>query len=267
MPRHSSQEAIRKLFEENAGVIYGLGLRTCRSPEEAEDLVQETFLRAFKSWEGFEGRSSPKTWLYTIAMRTCQRMHRLRSGEPRQIESFEELLPSKETELVDIPTGEAGALDVMIRGEARKTVDRVLEDLPMPFRVTIVFKDIAGLSVAETARVLDIKEATVKTRVHRARMLMRKVLAENLPRRPAGPHAHKAGVSHVCLDLLYAKQEALDNNAPFPVDEDELCDRCRSVFATLDLAQGACLDIRRGRYPDSLQSLIDRTLRGGETPS
>ena len=256
-----SADVIRILFEENAGVIYGLGLRTCRSPEEAEDLVQETFMRAFKAWEGFEGRASPKPWLYTIAVRACQRMHRLRSGEPREMESFEELLPSAEGSIVDIPVDEDGALDDIIRNEARDTVDAAISTLPVDFRVTLVLKDIAGLSVAETAEVLNIKAATVKTRVHRARMRLRKILAEGLPQRVAGEDAGHGGPGHVCIDLLYAKQEALDKGAPFPVDDDELCERCRSVFATLDLARGACLDIRCGRYPDSLRGLIDR-LRG-----
>jgi RNA polymerase sigma-70 factor (ECF subfamily) len=258
MTSSSSADAIRILFEENAGVIYGLGLRTCRSPEEAEDLVQETFMRAFKAWEGFEGRASPKTWLYTIAVRACQRMHRLRSGEPREMESIEELLPSKERNIVDIPVDENGALDAMVREEVRDTVDRAISLLPINFRVTLVLKDIAGLTVAETAEVLDIKGATVKTRVHRARMLLRKVIAENLPQREAGEDAGHGGPGHVCIDLLYAKQEALDKGVDFPVDDGELCERCRSVFATLDIALGACQEIRHGRYPESLRSIIDR---------
>jgi RNA polymerase sigma-70 factor (ECF subfamily) len=263
MFEQSPDHAIRRLFEENAGVIYNLGLKTCRSSEEAEDLVQETFLRALKSWGGFEGRSNPRTWLYTIAVRACQRMHRLRSGEPREMESFEELLPSKENDIVDIPAGEGDALDDMIRREARDTVERAIAILPIDFRVTLVLKDIAGLSVTETAEVLGIKEATVKTRVHRARLLLRKALAESLPRRPAGEQASVGGPGHVCLDLLHAKQEALDRGAAFPVDDDEVCKRCRAVFATLDLAQGACVDIRLGRYPDSLKALIDSTLGRG----
>ena len=258
MSGSSSADAIRILFEENAAVIYGLGLRTCRSPEEAEDLVQETFMRAFKAWDGFEGRASPKTWLYTIAIRACQRMHRLRSGEPREMESIEELLPSKEKTLVDIPVDENGALDEMIRQEMRDTVDSAITMLPIDFRVTLVLKDIAGLSVAETASVMGIKEATVKTRVHRARMLLRKVIGDKLPRREAGEDAGHGGPGHICFDLLYAKQEALDKGVPFPVDDADLCERCRSVFATLDIAQGACQDIRAGRYPDSLRKIIDR---------
>jgi RNA polymerase sigma-70 factor (ECF subfamily) len=258
----SSQEAIRRLFEENAGVIYGLGLRSCRSEADAEDLVQETFMRAYKGWDAFEGRSNPKTWLYTIAVRACQRMQRLRSGEPApgEMESLEALLPSHEGELVDLPAGDGDALDGMIREETREAVERAIDSLPMPFRVVLVLKEIAGLSLAEVAQVLDMKEATAKTRVHRARLMLRKVLAEELPRRPAGAHASEGGPGHVCLDLLRAKQDALDKGAPFPVDDDELCERCRSVFATLDLARKACVDIRHGRYPDSLQRLIDRAL-------
>jgi RNA polymerase sigma-70 factor (ECF subfamily) len=257
----SSHQDIRQLFEENAGIIYGLGLKTCRSSADAEDLVQETFMRAYKAWGDFEGRSNPRTWLYTIAVRACQRMQRLRSGEPREKESFDELLPAHEGELVDLPDGaESDALDAIMRDEVRESVERAIETLPMPFRLALVLKEIAGLSLAQTAEVLGVKEATVKTRVHRARLMLRKALAEDLPRRPAGEHDHEGGPGHVCLDLLHAKQEALDRGAEFPVDPDELCERCRSVFTTLDLARNACVDIGHGRYPESLQALIDRAL-------
>ncbi len=73
-----AEKAIPSLREEYAGLIYNLGLRLCHSPESAQDLVQETFLRAFHNWHQFEGRSSPATWLFTIAMRThklvCRRL-------------------------------------------------------------------------------------------------------------------------------------------------------------------------------------------------
>lgn len=258
MTAPSSQDDIRRLFEEHAGAIYGLGLRTCGSPDEAEDLVQETFLRAARAWGGFEGRSAARTWLYTIAVRACQRMRRRRSGEPRELESFDELPPADEDSLVDVPDGDA--LDDIVREETRQAVEHAIDTLPMPFRIALVLKEIAGLSLAETGRVLGVKEATVKTRVHRGRMMLRAALAAGLPRRPAGANASEGGPGHVCLDLLYAKQEALDRGEHFPVDEDELCDRCRTVFATLDLAHHACLDIRHGRYPDSLKALIDRAV-------
>ena len=65
---------------------------TGRTGENAEDLVQETFLQAYRKWDQFEGRSEPSTWLYTIAARICQRMHRRRAGEPERLASLDELL-------------------------------------------------------------------------------------------------------------------------------------------------------------------------------
>ncbi len=76
----SRDEAIPQLLEEHGCMVLSLGRRMCNSAEEAEDLVQETFLQAYRSWSQFEGRSTVKTWLYTIAMRTCQRLQRKKSG-------------------------------------------------------------------------------------------------------------------------------------------------------------------------------------------
>ena len=91
--------------------------------------------------------------------------------------------------------------------------------------------------LSEVASILGVKEATIKTRVHRARLALRKTLAEDLPRRDA-PHPDHS--RQVCLDLLGAKQEALDRGVDFPVPPEELCTRCKSLFSTLDLTYDAC---------------------------
>ncbi|MGD8870594.1 MAG: sigma factor, partial [Gemmatimonadota bacterium] len=80
-----AEDVIPRLMDDYADHIYGLGLRMCDDPEKAQDLVQETFMRAFRSWASFDGRSKPSTWLYTIASRSCQRMERRRAGEPRHM--------------------------------------------------------------------------------------------------------------------------------------------------------------------------------------
>jgi RNA polymerase sigma-70 factor (ECF subfamily) len=68
----SAGEAVERLMQDHGGRIYGLGLRLCGDPEDARDLVQETFLRAYRKWDQFEGRSEPATWLYTIASRVAR---------------------------------------------------------------------------------------------------------------------------------------------------------------------------------------------------
>lgn len=253
----TANQTVSQWMEDYGGKIYGLGLRLCGSPEEAEDLVQETFLEAFRHWDQFEGRSSPSSWLFTIASRLCQRRHRRRSGEPARMEPLEKLLPSGESDVPDVPDTGEGPLDESLRREAREAVEAALPRIPVSFRLPLVLKDIADLSIPEIAQALGLREATVKTRIHRARLALRRELARQLPRRPAPPPGHDR---RVCLDLLQAKQEALDRGAPLALAPGELCARCRSLFSTLDLTQEACHAIGRGELPPGVRDLLRRRL-------
>ncbi len=107
--------------------------------------------------------------------------------------------------------------------------------------------------MAEVAQILDLKEATVKTRVHRARLQLRNALAEVLPRRDAPLPDH---ANNVCLDLLQTKQDALDRGVPFPLPPSELCSRCKSLFATMDLVRDVCTEIGRGEIPEPVRDLL-----------
>ncbi len=248
--------AIPRLLDAHGGRIYSLGLRMCGGDaDDAADLVQETFINAFRGWDRFEGRAEPTTWLYTIAARACRRMHRKRSGEPARLPSLSALLPQRDDEVVDIDVADAaeGPLDAVLRAEARDAIEHAIESLPSPFRIALVLKDLADLSVNQIADVLGLQPATVKTRVHRARLALRKALAEDLPRRPAPPPDHPRGV---CLDLLKAKQDALDRGVAFPVPQAELCARCRGLFSTLDLARGTCRRIGAGELPAPVRAAL-----------
>ncbi len=244
----SSNEAVGQLFERYGDRIYSMGLRMCGSPDDAEDLVQETFLRALRSWGGFEGRSKPSTWLYTIASRACSRMQRLKAGQPRILEPLERLLPSGDEGIVQIPSGDDPETTAA-RHEAEEAILSAVTGLPLDFRLPFVLKEIAGLSVLEVGEVLGVNPATVKTRLHRARLRVRKAIAERLPSLDApAPDRQR----EECLALLHAKQEAMDRNVPFPVSSSHLCERCRSVFETLDYASDTCLSLQSGSMPDAL---------------
>ena len=110
-------------------------------------------------------------------------------------------------------------------------------------------KETAGFSLAEIAQIPALKAATVKTRVHRARLILRKALSEKLPRIPAGSDGHSR---QICLDLLEAKQAALDRSLPFPLEDSELCARCRSVIITLGMTQEVLEELSQGELPESL---------------
>lgn len=238
----------------HGGRIYGLGLRLCGDPAQAEDLVQETFLAAYRGWEGFEGRSEPSTWLYTIARRLCQRLHRRQSGEPRTLETLDELLPGNDATVAD--PARFDPHDERLRHEVSETVDRALAELPLDFRLALVLVDIAELSLAEAAAVLAVPINTVKTRVHRARLRLRRAIDAGLPQRSI----ERTQPAQVCYAMLQAKQLALDHEAPFPYPESALCERCKGVFAALDLGKDACVAIGRGELPPDVAAAVERAL-------
>jgi len=249
----SAEDAVSRLLEEHGGQLYRIGLRFCGNEADAEDLVQQTYLQAFRKWGQFKGDAAPTTWLYTIAARVCERRRRRRVGEPRQLESLDDLLPSNERTLVDLPSEPDSPYDEQLRREARDAVERAIAQLPTKLRMALVLKDLVDLSVPEVAAILGLKAATVKTRVHRARLALRRELARALPRKDAPPPDH---ARRVCLDLLKAKQEALDRGAEFPVPPDELCERCRALFATLDLGRDTCRQLGDGALPPRLRAAL-----------
>jgi RNA polymerase sigma-70 factor (ECF subfamily) len=252
-----AEQAVEQLLEQHGGRIYGLGLRLCGRPEDAEDLVQETFLKAYRKWHQFEGRSQASTWLYTIAARVCARRNRLKAGEPRRHGSLDELLQSARLGELGLSDAEQNPLESVLEEERQKLTEAAVSRLPKPFRLPLLLKELLELSVADTAEILGLKPATVKTRLHRARLLLAKELTRGLPRRGDPGHDHSR---RACLDLLEAKQTALDRGVAFRVPRGELCARCRSVFASLDLAQEACLSLERDELPDAVRrKLLEST--------
>ncbi len=249
----SPDPELRALVDAYGGQVYALGLRFCADRHDAEDLAQNVFLEATRSWQSFEGRSSPKTWLYTIAARVCQRMRRKRAGEPARIGSLDELLPFGEPRIAAIAAEQDEPAQAEIRREAREQVERSIALLPEEFRIPLILKEIVGFSVPEVAQILGVEQGTIKSRVHRARLRLRADVDRVLPRQPraAPPPAYPV---QVCLDLLNAKQEALDRGVPF--DQEVICDRCRSVFASLDLTRDACQDLAGGRLPAGLRERL-----------
>lgn len=253
----SAEEAIPALLAEHGGKLLGLSRRLCGSPEDAEELLQDIFLAAFRSWDQFEARSKPTTWLYTIATRACTRKNRKRAGEPDTIESLDSLTPNDSSTVPVLVDRSDGPFETSARRELQQQVESALSAVPQDFRVALILKDIVDLSVSEVATVLGIKEATVKTRVYRARLALRKVLAETLPQRPV----HDPEAPPVCRELLLAKLDALDRGVAFPLAPELLSDRCETFFQTLDLTQEVCRSVGEGAIPEDVRARIESALK------
>lgn len=243
---------VASLFEAESGRVHALARRIC-GDRDADDLVQDTFLNAFRAIGQLKDPENPRPWLFAIAHRACLRRRRRRAGEPRHLEAFDELLPRPEPTVADFAGMASGPHGDRLRAESRELVEKGISLLPESFRVPLLLADIAELRLGEIAAILGLREATVKTRIHRARLKLRAVLASGLPRRPV----RATQTQGICLDLLRARLAAFDRGVAFPYSNTEMCDRCQAVFATLDLAASVCGSFEK----DALrQELRDRIL-------
>jgi RNA polymerase sigma-70 factor, ECF subfamily len=156
--------------------IYRLALRLMRDPADAEDVVQETFLSAFKGIDRFDGRSGLSTWLYRIAFNAAMMRLRRRRPEFVPVDTTDESegdLPIPEA-MVDwclLPEQE------LVRAEAREELERAIGELPPKLRAVFVMRELEELSTEDTAQALGLSVQAVKTRLHRARLLLRERLS------------------------------------------------------------------------------------------
>jgi RNA polymerase sigma-70 factor (ECF subfamily) len=162
--------------ETYSGQVYRLALKMLQNSQDAEDILQETFIKAYKALPKFEGRSSLSTWLYRIA--TNEALMFLRKKRPGLV-SVDEPIENDEgaerpRQIIDwccLPENE------LMSTEARANLDQSVQQLPESLRAVFLLRDIEGLSTRETSEVLDISESAVKTRLSRARFRLRELLS------------------------------------------------------------------------------------------
>ena len=173
-------EAFRVLVERYQGRAFRLALRVMRDEEQAKDVVQEAFLKVYRSLDRFEGRSSFYTWFYRIVMNLCLDQKR-RQPPGRMVEWDEghalETPVGTGLDAVDPThqraTGPAGDLE---RLELRTVLHSAIEELPDEARRTLLLREVDGLSYAEISKVLGIPKGTVMSRLHHARRRVRALL-------------------------------------------------------------------------------------------
>jgi RNA polymerase sigma-70 factor, ECF subfamily len=166
------EAAVRAIIAANNRRLYRLARGILRNDAEAEDVVQETYVRAFTHLADFRGDSSLATWLSRIAMNEA--LGRLRRRRPGVEWSS---LPegTLEAQIIQFPLSSAAddPEKSMAQREIQHVVERAIDELPEAFRLVFITRVIEGMNVEETAEILGLKPETVKTRLHRARSLLR----------------------------------------------------------------------------------------------
>ena len=157
--------------------LYNFSLRMCRDAADAEDTVQETFLNVFRYLKDFRYETKFKNWLYRVAASTCIKKRRKSKFAPQRELSLDEFLPQDETEIPDqVPRWALRPLDKLLSDELSDKINAAIFTLPEKYRLVIVLRDIEGFSTAETAQILNLSDANVKVRLHRARLFLRNKL-------------------------------------------------------------------------------------------
>jgi len=164
------------LVRRYSGMVFTLSARLV-GPLDAEDIVQETFLRAFRSLESFRGESSLKTWLYAIALNRV-RVRRGTLARLRALFLSGDSGPTPDFSLLDNATDpERSPEENALLSDQRRRLRKAVHDLPEEFRMAVVLRDLEGLSYEEVASVLSVPVGTVRSRLARGRALLKEALS------------------------------------------------------------------------------------------
>jgi len=187
----------RRRFQEDAlpllDSLYAGALRMTRNPADAEDLVQETMLRAYRAFDRFEAGTNLKAWLFRILTNAYINVYRKKQREPQKVSSEEvedfdlyQELKNHDPEFTKSP--ETIVLDSIVDSD----IIEALDELPEQFRLAVVLSDIEDFSYAEMAEIMEVPLGTVMSRLHRGRKALQKRLWELARDRGIGPAAHRA---------------------------------------------------------------------------
>jgi len=166
-----------QLVRDHIGWMLALATRLLKDRELAEDAVQEAFISAFRALDKFEGRSTMKTWLHRITVNTS--LTKLRQIKRRNEQAIDEFLPEFDQLdcRIEAPWHHLASVEDVVENEnLRETISENINNLPDSYRIVLQLRDIEGYNTAEVAEQLEISEANVKVRLHRARAALKTLL-------------------------------------------------------------------------------------------
>lgn len=173
-----NDNAFSVLVDRYSRLIYNVALRSVSSPEDAADISQETFLKAWRSIGSFRGECALSTWLCRIAINCCR--DHARSAKRHRVLSLTVHDDEEESKVLDIPDTDVTAMpeEELTRQTEIAAVRQAIDALPEDQKMIITMRDITGLSYAEIAETLGLEMGTVKSRINRARGAVKKFLLE-----------------------------------------------------------------------------------------
>ena len=235
--RAGDRAALETLLTRHQAQVYRFGLRICRDPEDAKDVLQDTLLAMARGVRDFRGASSLSTWLYTIARSFCIKKRRRSRFAPLEEQSLDSDGAAEAAHLAD----DAKNPDEALAGkEVEHALEQAIGALDPMYREVLILRDIEGLTAPEVAEVLQINVQAVKSRLHRARIAVRAHVAPLL-----GVPTATATAAAQCPDVLTLFSQHLEDEISAEVCAEmerhlSSCGRCRSTCDSLKRTLALC---------------------------
>ncbi len=177
--KSGDKEKFRDLVNKYEQRLFNFGFKMCGNPDDAEDLVQETFINVFRYLEGFRHEAKFRNWLYKIATSICLKTKRKSKFAPEQEVSLDEYAEREPADSSSsTPDWAVLPVDKVLNDELSGVIRNAIVTLPKNYRLVVVLRDMEGFTTEETAKILEITPANVKVRLHRARLYLRDQLKD-----------------------------------------------------------------------------------------
>ncbi len=249
--RRGDDAALEQALALLQNTVFSFSMRVCGQREDAEDTMQEVLLKSVPHLPKFDSPKALVVWLYKVAKNRCLMSRRRSKFAPRQDLSLEELMPDrKELEHLS-DQGSINPEAFAIRSEQAGRLREAIQKLPSPYRIVLVLRDMEGLTDEEVAEITGLRSGTVRVRLHRARLFVRKELMKASKRRSgtmaSAPHSPSSQPPRParCKAMFAELSEYLDERL-----DDSLCDElekhldgclpCQAFVASLEATIEQC---------------------------
>lgn len=250
--------------------VYSFSMKVCGHPQDAEDTMQDVLLKSLPYLPKFDNAQALSVWLYKVARNRCLMNRRGQKFSPKVNVSLEELMPDGRELEVLMDTSQPNPESRAIEGEAANRLHQAVLKIPPQYRFALVLHDMEGLSTAEVAKVLGLREGTVRVRLHRARLMLRREMSGAVTGAHGSQNRSKAKpkAKH-CRDMFAALSDYMDG----VVDENIChqmqahlsdCKPCEAFLANLESVVKDCRSLEMDCPPEKAAALRQQLREGYE---
>lgn len=172
--KKGSQRSYEELVSRYSEKAYSLASRMVRNQEDAEEVLQDVFVTVYRKISGFEGKSSFSSWLYRVTVNSC--LMKIRKRKQNKSIGLDDAMPDEEHSLLMSNSEETDTDKITLRKQVSTALEHAIHKLPDDYRPVFILRDIDGLTSREVGKILQLSVPAVKSRLHRARLMLRRKL-------------------------------------------------------------------------------------------